>query len=215
VPSPSGARVREFRRTILCLVLLCAWCGFLLRGGTSTASTADGQEPDFTAIDAYIEGEMEADRVPGLALAIVRGDRIVHLRSFGEAGPGGHPVTPRTTFILGSMSKSFTALAIMQLAEQGKVKLDAPVQRYLPWFHVASPEASARITLRHLLNQTSGLPENASRARGADSALEAHVRALSDVGLAHPPGAAYEYSSPNRTLLDLRVRHPASRRTAP
>jgi CubicO group peptidase (beta-lactamase class C family) len=205
VPLPSGVRLRKGRRTLLCSVLLCVWCGFLQGGGTSTASTADRQEPDFEAIDAYIEGEMEADRVPGLALLIVGGDEVVHLRSFGTAGPDGRPVTPRTTFILGSMSKSFTALAIMQLVEKGKVELDAPVQRYLPWFRVASPEGSARITVRHLLNQTSGLPENAPRARGADSTLEAHVRALGDVELTHPPGAAYEYSSPNYQVLGLIV----------
>ena len=174
-------------------------------GGTSTASTADLQEPDFDAIDAYIEGEVEADRVPGLALAIVRGDEVVHLRSFGTAGPDRRPVTPRTSFILGSMSKSFTAL-------EGKVELDAPVQRYLPWFRVASPEASARITVRHLLNQTSGLPENASRARGADSTLEAYVRAVGDVELAHPPGAAYEYSSPNYQVLGLIVQEVSGQR---
>jgi CubicO group peptidase (beta-lactamase class C family) len=173
-----------------------------------SATAADNQgtnTPDFAAIDRYVEEEMEADRVPGLALAIVRRDRIVHLQSFGEAGPDGRLVAPRTSFVLGSMSKSFTALAIMQLAQKGEVELDAPVQRYLPWFRVASPEASARITLRHLLNQTSGLPENASRARGTDSTLEAHVRALSDVELTHPPGAAYEYSSPNYQVLGLIV----------
>jgi CubicO group peptidase (beta-lactamase class C family) len=146
---------------------------------------------------------MEADHVPGLALAIVRRDEVVHLRGFGTTGLDGRPVTPRTSFVLGSMSKSFTALAIMQLAEKDKVELDAPARRYLPWFRVASPEASGRITVRHLLNQTSGLPENASRARGADSPLEVHVRALGDVELEHPPGAAYEYSSPNYQVLGL------------
>jgi CubicO group peptidase (beta-lactamase class C family) len=152
-----------------------------------------------------VEEEMEEDSVPGLALAIVRGDEVVHLRSFGTTEPDGRPVTPKTSFVLGSMSKSFTALATMQLAEKDKVELDAPVQRYLPWFRVASSEASARITVRHLLNQTSGLPENASRGRGADSTLEAHVRALSDVELAHPPGTTYEYSSPNYQVLGLIV----------
>jgi CubicO group peptidase (beta-lactamase class C family) len=172
------------------------------------ATAADEQganPPDFAAIDRYVEEEMEADRVPGLALAIVRGNEVVHVRGFGTSGPDERPVTPRTSFVLGSMSKSFTALAIMQLAEKGKVDLDAPVQRYLPWFRVASPQASARITVRHLLNQTSGLPENASRARGADSTLEAHVRALGDVELAHPPGTTYEYSSPNYQILGLIV----------
>ena len=64
-------------------------------------------------------------------------DRIVHLRGFGEADSSGRPVSPQTPFIIGSLSKSVTALAIMQLVEAGKVELDAPVQRYIPWFRVA------------------------------------------------------------------------------
>jgi CubicO group peptidase (beta-lactamase class C family) len=203
--------VRESERKVCAkvLTLLGIVLALVMLGIAQVPATAADEQganiPDFDAIDRYVEEEMEEDRVPGLALAIVRGDEVVHLRGFGTTGPDGRSVTPRTSFALGSMSKSFTALAIMQLAEKGKVELDAPVQRYLPWFHVASPEASARITVRHLLNQASGLPENASRARGADSTLEAHVRALGDVELMHPPGAAYEYSSPNYQVLGLIV----------
>src|SRR4029079_3196556 len=91
-------------------------------------------------------------------LGIVQGDQIVHLKGFGNADAAGQPVTPQTPFGTGSLANSFTALALMQLVEAGKVGLDAPVQRYLPWFQVATPDASARITVRHLLNQTSALP---------------------------------------------------------
>ncbi len=98
------------------------------------------------------------------------------------------------------------ALLSAQLAEAGKVDLDAPVRRYIPWFRVADPEASALITVRHLLNQTSGLTEGAGR--GATLAagmhpLEPAVRALATTGLARPPGAAVEYSNLNYTTLGL------------
>ena len=82
----------------------------------------------------------------------------MHQRGFGQARPGGEAPTPQTPFFIGSLTKSITALAVMQLVEAGKVELDAPVQRYLPWFRVADPQASAQMTVRHLLNQTSGLP---------------------------------------------------------
>ena len=82
--------------------------------------------------------------IPGVSLAIVEGDRIVHLRGFGKARPGGEAPTPQTPFFIGSLTKSFTALAVMQLVEAGKIELDAPVQRYLPWFRVADPAGSAR-----------------------------------------------------------------------
>jgi CubicO group peptidase (beta-lactamase class C family) len=66
-------------------------------------------------------------------------------------------VTPQTPFFAGSTGKSFIALAIMQLVEAGKIKLNAPIQTYLPWFRIADAQASEMITVRQLLNQTSGL----------------------------------------------------------
>jgi CubicO group peptidase (beta-lactamase class C family) len=81
-----------------------------------------------------VEAQRRATRLPGLALGIIHGDRIVHLRGFGQAGPSGRPVTSQTPFMLASTTKSLTALAVMQLVEAGKVDLDAPVQRYLPGF---------------------------------------------------------------------------------
>ena len=84
----------------------------------------------------------------------------MHERAFGQARPDGTQPSPQIPFGLGSTTKSFTALAVMQLVEAGKVSLDAPVQRYLPWFRVADPQASAQMTVRHLLNQTSGLPQS-------------------------------------------------------
>ena len=113
----------------------------------------------YEAIDDYVEGQMHRLHIPGVSLAIVEGDQIVHVRGFGQARPGGEAPTPQTPFFIGSVTKSITALAVMQLVEAGKVELDAPVQRYLPWFRVADPLASAQMTVRHLLNQTSGLPQ--------------------------------------------------------
>ncbi len=164
--------------------------------------------PGFTAVDAYIRRQMKDARIPGLALGIVRDGHLVHLRGFGRADDSGRAFTPQTPFFIGSASKSFTALAVMQLAEAGKVDLDAPVQRCIPWFRVADPEASAQITVRHLLNQTSGLTERAGRratlAAGMHP-LEPAVRALATTGLARSPGAAFEYSNLNYTTLGLVV----------
>jgi CubicO group peptidase (beta-lactamase class C family) len=174
------------------------------------AGGAPAAASEFAAIDRYVQSEMDAQRIPGLALGIVRGDRIVHLRGFGEADSSGRAVSPQTPFIIGSLSKSVTALAIMQLVEAGKVKLDAPVQRYIPWFRVADEEASARITVRHLLNQTSGLSTKTGRSyQGngdtSDGALEQAVRKLSTVQLTKPVGATHQYSTINYSVLGLVV----------
>jgi len=179
---------------------------------TAGAARAAPVGPDFAAIDRYIEQEMREQRIPGLALGIVQGDQIVHLHGFGIADPSGRAVTPQTPFMIFSTTKSFTALAIMQLVEAGKIELDAPIQRYLPWFRVADPDASARITVRHLLNQTSGLPETADADVGlktstdtSESASEQTVRGLRAVSLDRPVGAAFTYENANYVTLGLIV----------
>ena len=153
---------------------------------------------------------MQAQRLPGLALGIVQGDQIVYLKGYGIADPSGRAVTPQTPFIIGSLSKSFTALAVMQLVEEGKIELDTPVQHYIPWFRVADEAASAQITVRHLLYQTSGLSTKTGRSfQGSgdtsDAALEQTVRKLSTVDLAGPVGAAHQYSTVNYSVLGLIV----------
>lgn len=160
----------------------------------------------FTAVDRYAERQMTAGQVPGFTLALVHGREIVHTRALGVADPNGRRVTPQTAFILGSLTKSFTALAIMQLVEQGRVALDAPVQRYLPWFTVRDHRASAQITVRELLNHTSGIPKSAGLqiVRGEQARTQSQQAALmSGVRLADAPGTRFEYSNANYWLLGL------------
>ena len=160
----------------------------------------------FAAVDRYAERQMRAGQVPGFTFALVHGQQVVHTRAFGVANPEGRHVTPHTAFILGSLTKSFTALAIMQLVEQRRVALDAPVQRYLPWFTVRDRRASAQITVRELLNHTSGIPKSAGLqiVRGEKATTRAQQAALlSDVRLAHVPATAFEYSNANYWLLGL------------
>ncbi len=161
----------------------------------------------YKSIDTYIEEQMHRLSIPGLSLVIVEGDRIVHVRGFGRARPGGEAPTLHTPFFIGSLTKSFTALAVMQLVEAGKIELDALVQRYLPWFGVADPEASARMTVRYLLNQTSGMPTLAGELALADfddrpDATERQVRALSTLKT-NPVGEKCEYSNLNYNVLGL------------
>lgn len=162
----------------------------------------------YSAIDTYIEEQVHRLHIPGLSLAIIKGDQIVHTRGFGRARPNGETPTPQTPFFIGSVTKSFTAMAIMQLVEAGKVELDAPVRRYLPWFRVADPEASAQMTVRHLLNHTSGL----SVVQGqkiliemddSPDATERQLRALSTLKLSHPVGAKFQYNNTNYNMLGL------------
>jgi CubicO group peptidase (beta-lactamase class C family) len=160
------------------------------------------------ALDAYVDHHRRRLLMPGVMLAVVAGGRLVHTRGFGHARPDGGPPTPQTPFYIGSVTKSLTALAVMQLVEAGKIELGASVQHYLPWFRVADAGAAARITVRHLLHHTSGLPGLAGEIALADfdacpGAAERQARALAAVRLAQPPGQAWKYSNANYNLLGL------------
>ena len=176
---------------------------FPLRGGAQVDDTAR-----FHQIDAYIRRTMRSARFPGVAVGIVRGDRVVYLRGFGRADRSGHPVTPQTPFLIGSVTKSFTALAVLQLVEAGKVALDAPVQRYIPWFRVGDSSASAGITVRELLTMTSALPQVYETQTWTDQdagALERTVRLLATKQLTGQPGRTFGYSNANYETLGLIV----------
>ena len=144
-------------------------------------------------VDRYVAARMDDHLIPGLALVVIRDDRVVHRRGFGELDPA-QPI------IIGSLSKAITAMAVMVLVEEGKIELDAPMQRYLPGIVFDDPRMAA-VSVRHLLNQTSGLPAAAPRAAGHDASLSAHVQALREVRLEGPPGQLHIYSSPNYQLL--------------
>ena len=190
-------------------------CLFCLASSTVLASPQLATGPDFAAIDAYVMARMKDLRIPGVAIGIVRGDQIVYLKGFGVADPSGRPVTPQTSFRLASVSKTITALAIMQLVETGGVELDTAVHYYLPWFQVgverSSPQdESSAITVRHLLYHTSGIPQSAGNDNFfngdlSDAALENNVRQLARVSLNRPVGTTYQYANLNYDVLGLIV----------
>jgi CubicO group peptidase (beta-lactamase class C family) len=195
----------KHRRRVAVIVLLCLALALTI-SVAGAASVPTTQEPDFAAIDAYIEEQVKDLNLPGSAFVVVHGDQIVHLKNIGVADPSGRPITSQTPFLIASLSKSFTALAVMQLVETGKIDLDAPVQRYLPWFRVADTDASARITVRELLNQTSGLSTltgngNLITRDSDDGAQERFVRGLSTASLSSAPGTSFEYSNANYATL--------------
>ncbi len=221
-PRPAASRrerpVRRKAGVWMILFALVLGAAYLASrpGSDAPATNGQGSAAKFAAIERFVRGEMAAQRIPGLALGISENDRITYLRGFGKADDSGRPVTPQTPFIIGSLSKSFTALAIMQLVEAGKIELDAPVQRYLPWFRVGDEAASTRITVRHLLNHTSGLSTKTGRTfQGngdiSDAALEKTVRRLSSVELTAPVGKTHQYSTVNYAVLGLIVQTVAGR----
>jgi CubicO group peptidase (beta-lactamase class C family) len=203
----------KIRITRLIMAALITSLAAILTG--LTPGNAEAAPPQastkFDAIDDYVRDRLDDLRMPGAALGIVKDGEIVHLQTFGDADDDGNAVTTNTPFKIGSMSKSFTALAVMQLAEARKIQLDAPVQQYLPEFGVADPEASKRITVRHLLNQVSGIPTSAGmnymwRTDRGDDALEREVARGTEVQLTHDPGSTFQYSNRNYTTPGLLIK---------
>lgn len=156
---------------------------------TAAASPA----PAMPEIDRFVADRMAEQLVPGLALVVIREGKVVHRRGFGDLDPA-QPI------IIGSLSKAFTATAVMTLVDEGRIDLDAPMQRYLPELHFADAGMQS-VTVRQLLNQTSGIPESAPRAEGRDAKLAEHAAALQSVQLVAPPGERHVYASPNYQLL--------------
>lgn len=185
----------------LLFVLLIALAGLLpARRGRSQSPLDPGSLPG--DIDRFIAAQMAAQRIPGLALALIQGDQVVYLQGYGTAG-ANQPVTPQTQFHIASLSKSFTATAVMQLVEAGKLDLDAPVRRYLPDFMLADPGAAEQITVRQLLNHTSGLADGGipdlRLERPASTADR--IASLHDARPAAPPGSEFHYTDANYQIL--------------
>jgi CubicO group peptidase (beta-lactamase class C family) len=162
---------------------------------------------DTASVDAYILRQMKRLNIPGISMAIVEDDRFIHLRGFGRAHPGGTAPSPDTPFPIGSLTKSFTALAVMQLVEAGKIRLDAPVNSFLPWFQTGGSGLD-EVTVHQLLNHTSGLSSASGWIPLADfdnrtEAAELQARALTADSFSHRPGSEFEYSNANYNLLGL------------
>jgi len=149
---------------------------------------------------------IERQQIPGLAIAIVQDDRIVYENGFGwlSLDKSKGPVTPFTVFHMASIVKPFVASAILQLAAQNKVDLDAPVVHYLPYFRLADRRYAA-ITVRQMVEHTSGVPDVTDyqwdKPQYDDAALERYVRGLSDMPLLFAPGERFAYSNTAYDIL--------------
>ena len=164
----------------------------LLPGGVATAqSTAALGEPfEDAALDAWLLSYADRHGLPGIAVAVVKDGAIVDAAA---TGGGQTPLTDRTPLAIGSVSKMFTAFAVLQLVDAGQIGLDDPVRLHWPEFDVDDPRAD-RITVRQLLSHTSGLP-SPTLVPPAHSVEESAAR-LADMRLQFDPGSSYAYSNP-------------------
>ena len=155
-------------------------------------------EDAFRRIERHARRYVRTRKVPGLVLAITDRARVIRLAALGYADLAARRrLVPEDRFEIGSISKSFTAIALLQEWEAGRVDLDALVRDYLPWFDVRSPRAP--ITVHHLLTHTSGI------ILGTEATLEARreVWSLREMETGFPPGERFHYSNVGYKTLGL------------
>lgn len=167
---------------------------------------------------AWMEGQIEIRGLPGIVVGVVSGDDLVWALGFGHADlAADRPMTTDTRFRMASHSKLFTATALMQLREQGKIRLDDPVTDYLPWFtpKPAAPD-DPPITLEHLLTHSSGLPREAGpHWTDYDFPTADEIRALmADRQAPFSPEVRWKYSNLAYTVAGMVVEEVSGMRWA-
>jgi len=147
------------------------------------------------------ERVMHKRGIPGMAITVVLGDDVIFSRTLGQRDPvKGLPVTDDTMFYIASCTKSYVAMAIMTLVDEGKVALDAPVKKYLPRFELADKEATKKITIRDLLSHAKGLNSTPAVILDAYTGEITEDRYYYWLKKAKPKGA-FEYTNVHYTLL--------------
>ena len=150
----------------------------------------------FSVLDDYLRHWLGTVPAPGLALSITDHNVTRHTASLGYSdATSGRPVFDDTTFQIGSIGKSMTALALMQLVEAGRLDLNAPLSTHLPWF--APTSRYGPIALKHVMSHTAGLPSGSDFTPA--SRYEAY--ALRDVEAAWEPGERFHYSNTGYKML--------------
>ncbi len=162
------------------------------------------QEHVENAVDSYVTERMAAQHVPGLSLAVIHEGRVLRARGYGLADvEQGVPATPDTVYQIGSLTKQFTAVAVMRLVEQNKITLEESISRYLSGL----PDAWGGVTVRHLLNHTAGiksftgLPDFLTRLAPYPAGRDQILASVAGEPLEFAPGMRYAYSNTGYFLL--------------
>ena len=150
---------------------------------------------DATQIQTRVSELLSEYRIPSAAIGVLHDGEITDFAVGVKNLSTEESATTDTIYQCGSMTKTWTALAFMQLVDEGKVGLDEPVRTYLPGFKVADPEVSAKVTPRHLLNHTNGIEEDYGDPGEDDDVYERMVDNIASAPQVHPLGYTHGYSA--------------------
>lgn len=171
--------------------------GAVAAGGTVplAGQNSPQADPRFEELAALVTQKMEAYGVPGVAMGVAK-DGKVTVRGFGVTNlDDPQPVTADTIFPIASISKTVTTTAIMRLVEQGKIDLNAPVQKYLPDFRVQDEDASRKVAVWHLLTHTPGWEGQLTPEDRGTQTLAHFVETMKDLPKLAEPGEVWSYNN--------------------
>lgn len=200
---------------LLFMIFVVIFTAYSSYGETISEESINLSDEVFLKIDKFVLEHMKAGKIPGLSIAIVKDDKTVYKKSFGYVEfKSKQPVTSETLFELGSTSKAFTALAVLDLEKKGLLNLDDPVNKYLPWFFMnyegwykgKNITGPAKITINNLIYHTSGVPFKTIGdipIASNDRALEDTVKVLVGQKLDFYPGEKFQYATINYDVLGL------------
>lgn len=173
----------------------------LLLIAVSQSLLAHQQKTDFNKLELTAAEELRKTNTPGVAIAIIRGDRVIFAKTLGVSNiETGAPLTPDTLFRIASNTKVLTAAALVTLAEKGKIKLNEPIGTYVKGLSLKL----SQLTLHQLLSHTAGLQDGASDfGLHDDSALGSFIRTWTDAYLFTEPGRIFSYSNLGYDLAGL------------
>lgn len=162
----------------------------------SGAATLQAQRIDRMAVDSIIEQALKEWQVPGVAVAIVKDDKVVYLEGHGVREIGKpEPITPDTLFAIASVTKSFTAAAVAAMVEDGKMAWDDPVRKHLKFFRLSDPLASEQASLRDLLCHRTGLAGHNELWGDSPWGREELVRRAGFLKLSQPFRTTWQYQN--------------------
>src|SRR5215211_248351 len=181
--------------------VVAAWLAFVGARATDAQDSipAAGRYLEIaSSLTRFVEHERAQKGIPAISISLVDGQRIVWAKGFGWADSAAkNPASASTVYRVGSVSKLFTDIGIMRLVEQGKLELDAPIQRYLPEFHPRNP-FGGQITLRQLTSHRSGLtrePPVGNYFDDTNPSLRSTITSLNNTTLVYKPGTHTKYSN--------------------
>jgi CubicO group peptidase (beta-lactamase class C family) len=165
-------------------------------------------------IDPRLLADLLAEyHIPSATIGVLHNGEITELSVGTKDVATGAPATPDTIYQLGSMTKTWTALAFLQLVDEGTLALDEPVRTFLPDFRVADEETTAKVTPRHLLNHTNGIEEDFGDPGEDDDVYERMVANIAGAGQVHPLGHTHGYSAALGYAILARIMEVAEGRT--